>query len=109
MASMELSQTMRKRRLRSMVAGYLLILPALALVAFIILYPASRGIIQTLTTRPDGTATSFTLENYQSFFSDPFSLTNLLYTLRVTLTVVAVLFLISFPICLYLRFSKSRI
>jgi putative spermidine/putrescine transport system permease protein len=95
--------------MQSVIAGYLLILPALALVAFIILYPATKGIIQTLTTKIDGTPTSFTLENYQSFFSDPFSVTNLIYTLRVTFTVVIVLFLIAFPICLYLRFSKSKI
>jgi len=100
---------MLRSRLRSYIAGYALILPALLLVILIIIYPASLSIIQTLTTRLDGSATSFTLEQYQFFFNDPLSMTNLLYTLRVTLTVLAVLFLIAFPICLYLRFSRSRI
>jgi ABC-type spermidine/putrescine transport system permease subunit I len=36
-------------------------------------------------------------------------MTNLLYTLRVTFTVVILEFLICFPIALYLRFSKSRL
>jgi ABC-type spermidine/putrescine transport system permease subunit I len=89
--------------------GYLLILPALLLMVFIIIYPATRSIILTLTTKLDGSTTGFTLEQYTSFFADPFSVSNLIYTLQVTFTVVIVLFIISFPICLYLRFSKSRI
>jgi ABC-type spermidine/putrescine transport system permease subunit I len=98
-----------RQRLKSMLAGYALILPALLLVVLIIIYPASLSVINTLTTRPDGSTTALTLENYQAFFSDPFSVKNLLYTIQVTLTVVLVLFLVSFPICLYLRFSRSRI
>jgi ABC-type spermidine/putrescine transport system permease subunit I len=109
MTTTDLESTVRRRRLRSIVSGYLLILPALLLVILIIVYPASLSVIQTLTTRVDGSATNFTLEQYQNFFRDPLSVTNLLYTLRVTFTVVITLFLIAFPICLYLRFSKSRI
>jgi putative spermidine/putrescine transport system permease protein len=103
------NQTTPRRRLSSSITGFALILPALLLVVFIIIYPASLSVIQTLTTLPDGSATSFTLENYRTFFSDPFSVKNLVYTIQVTLMVVLVLFLISFPICLYLRFTKSRI
>jgi putative spermidine/putrescine transport system permease protein len=109
MATADLNQTIRRRRLRSIISGYVLILPSVLLVLFIIVYPAALSVIETLTTKLDGSTTGFTLEQYTAFFSDPFSVTNLLYTLRVTLTVVAVLFVIAFPICLYLRFSKSRI
>src|ERR1043166_383217 len=109
MATAELSQTMRRRRLRSILSGYALILPALLLVVFIILYPATRSIILTLTTKVDGSTTGFTLDQYTTFFNDPFSVTNLLYTVGVTFSVVITLFVIAFPVCLYLRFSKSRI
>jgi putative spermidine/putrescine transport system permease protein len=105
----EYARSTRRRYLRSMISGYLLILPALLLVIAIIIYPASLSVIQTLTTNVDGTRTGFTLSQYQAFFNDYLSVTNLLYTLRVTFTVVVTLFLIAFPICLYLRFSKSRI
>lgn len=101
--------TTRWQRWRSIIGGYALILPALLLVVLIIVYPASLSVIQTLTTKLDGTTTGFTLEQYTYFFNDPLSVTNLLYTLRITFTVVIVLFLIAFPICLYLRFSKSWI
>jgi len=97
------------RKWRSPAVGYALILPALLLVILIIVYPASLSVIQTLTTKLDGTTTGFTLDQYSAFFNDPLSVTNLLYTLRITFTVVFILFLIAFPICLYLRFSKSWI
>jgi putative spermidine/putrescine transport system permease protein len=109
MTTADLNQSMRRRRLWSVISGYALILPALLLVAFIILYPATLSIIHTLTTKVDGSTTTFTLEQYSRFFNDPFSVGNLLYTVRVTITVVVVLFVIAFPICLYLRFSKSRL
>ena len=109
MATAEFTETMRRRRLISMFGGYALILPAFLLVVFIIVYPATLSIIQTLTTNLDGSSTGFTFSQYTYFFTDSLSVTNLLYTLRVTLTVVVALFLIAFPICLYLRFTKSRI
>jgi len=109
MATGDLNQTTPRRRLRSIISGYVMIIPALLLVVFVIIYPATRSILLTLTTKVDGTTTGFTLEQYTNFFSDPFSVNNLLYTLQVTITVVVVLFMIAFPVCLYLRFSKSKI
>lgn len=109
MATAEITDSTRRRNVLSMMSGYALILPALLLVCLIIVYPASLSVIQTLTTNLDGTSTGFTFAQYTYFFTDTLSVTNLLYTLRVTLTVVVVLFLIAFPICLYLRFTKSRL
>jgi putative spermidine/putrescine transport system permease protein len=109
MATGDLNQRTRRRRLRSIISGYVMILPALLLVVFVIIYPAARSIFLTLTTKVDGTTTGFTLEQYTNFFSDSYSVNNLLYTLQVTITVVIVLFMIAFPVCLYLRFSKSKI
>lgn len=93
----------------STISGYALILPAFLLVVLIIVYPASLSIIQTLSTNLDGSSSGFTFAQYNYFFTDHLSMTNLLYTLLVTFTVVIVLFLIAFPICLYLRFTKSWI
>jgi ABC-type spermidine/putrescine transport system permease subunit I len=107
MATAEFKQSIRRRQLRSIFGGYALILPALLLIALIIVYPAGLSVVQTLTTKLDGSSTSFTLEQYSAFFTDSLSVTNLLYTLRVTFTVVGLLFLIAFPVCLYLRFSKG--
>ena len=43
------------------------------------------------------------------FFQDPILRANLLFTLQITLATVALLFVVGFPLSLYLRFSKSRI
>ncbi len=109
MTSADANESKRRNQLKSSVSGYLLILPALLLVILIIVYPAALSVIQTLTTKLDGSTTSFTLEQYTAFFNDPLSMTNLLYTLQVTFTVVALLFLVCFPIALYLRFSHGRL
>jgi len=109
MAPAESVQPARTRRLTAIVSGYALILPAFLLVAIIIIYPAVLSISQTLTTQADGSTTTFTLDQYQAFFADPLSVTNLLYTLRVTLETVALQYIICFPIALYLRFSHSRL
>lgn len=109
MATAEFDQMRRQRRFRSAISGYALIAPAVLLVILVIVYPAALSVITTLTTKLDGTTVPFTLDQYTNFLSDPFSVNNLLYTLRVTFTVVALEFLICFPIALYLRFSKSRL
>lgn len=89
-------------------AGYLLIAPPLFLISLIIFYPAVGSIIHTLTIDLDGN-TGFTLSQYQYFFEDPLSTRNLIYSLEVSVIVVLLLFVVSLPIALYLRFSKGWI
>src|SRR5579859_1484413 len=98
MANAEFTQVARRGNLKSIISGYALILPALLLVIVIIAYPAILSIIQTLTTRMDGSTASFTLDQYNFFFNDPLSTTNLVYTLLVAVLVVGLLFVICFPI-----------
>src|SRR5579864_1402502 len=109
MAQAEYTQSVRRGNLKSIISGYALILPALLLVIVIIAYPAILSIIQTLTTRMDGSTASFTLEQYNFFVNDALSTTNLVYTLLVAVLVVCLLFLVCLPITLYLRFSHSRL
>ena len=99
----------RERRLMSVLGGYGLVLPAFLLMVAIIAYPAILSIVQTLTTKVDGSTARFTLEQYSFFFNDRLSTTNLLYTLRVGFIVLALLLVVCFPIALYLRFSHSRL
>ena len=97
-----------KKRDWSWLAGYALIaLPVLIMVA-LIFYPAVLALIDTLFV-PDATTgvTALSLSNYQAFFKDRILVANLLFTFQVTLTAVALLFVIGYPLALYLRFSKS--
>jgi ABC-type spermidine/putrescine transport system permease subunit I len=89
---------------------YLLIAPPVLIMVFLIFFPAVQALIETLfITNPVTGETSLSLQNYTKFFQDPILRANLLFTTQVTLSTVALLFIVGFPLSLYLRFSKSRI
>lgn len=100
------SPAVQARWRRTIAAGYALTFPPLLLVMLIIVLPALGSVIQTVSVDLDGSA-RFTLNQYLHFLNDPFSMANLIYTLRITFTVVGLLFAICLPIALYLRFSRG--
>ncbi|MBX7213250.1 MAG: ABC transporter permease subunit [Thermoflexales bacterium] len=90
--------------------GYALIAPPLILLAVLIFFPAGQAIVRTVMVDQDaGIASGLTLDRYFNFFNDKIAISNLLFTLRVTLLAVFFQFAVCFPISLYLRFSSSRI
>jgi ABC-type spermidine/putrescine transport system permease subunit I len=89
--------------------GLLLVAPPVALVGWLILWPIVSAIRRTLF-QPDGAGgTRFTVESYQTFFADPYSLGNLGATLWTTAVCAVLLLLICLPIALYLRFATGRL
>lgn len=98
----------RVQQIGTALFGYLLVAPPLLLMALLIFSPALQSVIRTLVVQTD-TGTTFTLARYTDFFSDAISVSNLLFTLRMTLITEVVLFLLCFPLAIYLRFSNSRI
>lgn len=88
--------------------AYSLIAAPLILMALLIIYPATLSIIRTLLPAVNGTR-RFGLENYQRFFSSPTSVNNLIFTLWSTAAVIGLLFVISLPIALYLRFAEGQL
>jgi len=99
----------RKRRDWSALLGYLLVAPPVIIMIFLIFYPAILAIVETIFL-PDATTSQihFTLEEYTGFFQDQILVANFWFTFQITLATVALLFLIGYPLALYLRFSKSR-
>lgn len=98
------------RRDYSVLLAYLLISPPLLVLTLLIFIPAAQAVLETLTATDAATGQSqLTLQNYFSFFQDPILVANLEFTLQITAATVALLFVIGFPLALYLRFSKSRI
>jgi ABC-type spermidine/putrescine transport system permease subunit I len=78
--------------------------------AFLIFFPALQALVETLfITDPKTGMVYLSLQRYIDFFQDPILLANLWFTVGITLVTVALLFVIGFPLSLYLRFSKSRI
>jgi ABC-type spermidine/putrescine transport system permease subunit I len=98
------------KRKASPLLAYLLIAPPVIIMVGLIFWPAIQAVIETvvLTNAKTGQL-SISLANYINFFRDPILLANLWFTLEITAGVVVALFLVGFPLAIYLRFSKSRI
>lgn len=98
-----------KKRDWSGLWGYLLIAPPVLIMVFLIFYPAFEAIIDTLLlTNPATGKVGFSLQEYIGFFQSPILRANLMFTFEVTFATVLFLFLVGYPLALYLRFSKSR-
>src|SRR5712691_9571785 len=89
--------------------GYLLIAPPVLLMALLIFFPILQSLGRTMFTGADGEPSSFTLVRYVAFFQDPISRSNLLFTLEIAVITLVALFIICFPLAIYLRFSNSKI
>jgi putative spermidine/putrescine transport system permease protein len=102
--------TIAPRRERNALLGYLLITPPVLIMLALIFYPAVRAIIDTIfITDPKSGLDGFTLQGYISFFQNPVQFANLRFTILETLVTVGMLFVVGFPLALYLRFSQSRL
>ena len=100
----------RSRYLNTLFAGYALIAPPLIILVLLIFYPAGQAIVRTVMTDQEvGIAAGLTLDRYFNFFADPIARSNLWFTIWVTVVTTALLFVVCFPLSLYLRFSSSRI
>lgn len=99
------TQPVSTRRNPSWLA-YGLIAPPTLLVFGLIFFPALQSFVRTLTDSKTGV---LSLARYNEFFTDAISVTTLVFTLQVTLVACLGLFLICFPLALYLRFTQSRL
>ncbi|MEO6301061.1 MAG: ABC transporter permease subunit, partial [Paracoccaceae bacterium] len=89
--------------------GLLLVAPPVLLVGWMIIWPIISAITRTVWL-PDASGDKrFSLETYVFFFSDQYSINNLLVTLWTTGVCAALLVPICLPIALYLRFAKGRL
>src|SRR5262249_54027987 len=98
----------RKRSFISILLPYLLIAPPTVLVFVLIFLPSVQSFLRTVGVG-DIDATGFSFARYTSFFADPISLSNLWFTLEISVVFSIGLFALCLPISLYLRFSRSRI
>ena len=94
------------RRRGSVTLGLALVAPAFALMVLLVLFPLLVSLFGTLF--PDGSLGP-SLGNYAHFFSDPRSVSNLLFTVQVTATSLVILLVIGLTLALYMRFSRSRL
>lgn len=89
--------------------GLLLVAVPVLLMAWLIIWPIFSAIGRTIW-RPDANGeVGFTLSSYVFFFSDQYSINNLMITLWTTGVCALFLLLICLPIAIYLRFSTGKI
>ena len=86
-------------------AGLALVAAPIALLITFVAFPTVLMIFNTLREPQGGFGTA----RYAAFFSDAYSVANLVYTLTITLVSCATALAISLGLALYLRFSSGRI
>lgn len=113
------AQRRRSSRLREHIVGYGLISPPVLVLVLLIVYPALKSIWDTLTTQlvqgPTGmeqVAHAPSLLVYQQLFTNPeyrLDRKAIVYTIQVTLITLVALFVLCYPLAMYLRFGKGRL
>ncbi len=98
----------KSRTWRAQLTPYLLVAPPLLLMVLLIFVPALQSIIRTLTINVEGQP-GFSISRYVAFFNDPISVSNLIFTFQITILVLIAIFVVCFPLALYLRFSEGRL
>ena len=89
--------------------GLLLVAAPVLLVCWLVIYPIISAVARTVWLPNEGSGSAFSLETYQFFFSDQYSLNNLYLTLWTTFVCAFILIIICLPIALYLRFSGGKL
>ena len=89
--------------------GLLLVAAPVFLVCWMVIWPIISAIARTVWLPDASGQERFSLQTYQFFFTDQYSLNNLYLTLWTTAIVAAILLVICLPIALYLRFANNRI
>lgn len=95
-------------RWRKASLAYLLVAPPLLLMALLIFVPALQSIIRTLTISVEGQP-GLSISRYVAFFQDPISVSNLVFTFQVVILTLIVIFIVCFPLAIYLRFAQGRV
>jgi putative spermidine/putrescine transport system permease protein len=89
--------------------GLLLVAVPVLLMAWLIIWPIFSAIGRTIWRADANGEVGFTLASYVFFFSDQYSINNLMITLWTTGVCALFLLLICLPIAIYLRFSTGKI
>jgi putative spermidine/putrescine transport system permease protein len=85
--------------------GLALVLPPLCVLLLLVVVPAITAVVTTFSARDVGTGL---FANYADVFATRGLRADIIYTVVVTLVAVGVTFLLSYPLALYLRFTRSR-
>jgi putative spermidine/putrescine transport system permease protein len=88
--------------------GLALVLPPLLVLIFLIVLPAITAIMETLSP-PAGANPGLSLNTYAHVLSARIVRSDIIFSVEVALISVAVVFCLSYPLALYLRFAQGRL
>lgn len=88
--------------------GLALVLPPLLVLIFLIVLPAITAIIETLSP-PAGANTGLNLNTYAQVLGARIVRSDIIFSVDIALISVAVVFCLSYPLALYLRFAQGRL
>lgn len=97
---------MKKKTVAETLFPYLLMLPSMLVMGFIVIYPICTGIVSSFQQEEAG---GYGWENYRYFFENENQMNSILFTLRVVIITVVLVILISYALAIYLRFSDTPI
>ncbi|OXM87621.1 ABC transporter permease [Paenibacillus rigui] len=93
------------KRTKQSIWGLLLVLPSFLVLTFVVIVPIVLAINESF----QNSAGEYSLEHYIYLFTDKVSVGNIVFTLKITLTSVVLVLLISYIMAIYLRFSSGLI
>lgn len=88
--------------------GLALVLPPLLVLIFLIVLPAITAIIETLSP-PAGANPGLTFHTYAQVLGARIVRSDIIFSVDIALISVAVVFCLSYPLALYLRFAQGRL
>jgi ABC-type spermidine/putrescine transport system permease subunit I len=92
-----------KKELKMGILGLLLVIPSFLVLFVIVVIPIILSFIESLKNKSG----SFDLSNYQGLFTDKLMLSNIIFTLKVTIISVILVMLISYALAVFMRFSNG--
>jgi putative spermidine/putrescine transport system permease protein len=88
--------------------GLALVLPPLLVLLFLIVLPAITAIVETLSPAA-GTGAGLTLDHYAQVLDTRIIRSDIIFSVEVAFISVAIVFCLSYPLALYLRFAQGRL
>jgi putative spermidine/putrescine transport system permease protein len=92
-----------KKELKMGILGLSLVIPSFLVLFVVVVIPIILSFIESLKNKSGG----FDFSNYTSLFTDKMMVSNIIFTLKVTIISVVLVMLISYALAVFMRFSSG--
>lgn len=92
-----------KKEMKMGILGLLLVIPSFLVLFVVVIIPIAYSFIESLKNKSGG----FGLSNYTFLFTDKMMISNIIFTLKVTIISVVLVMIISYALAIFMRFSSG--